>query len=358
MPEPQFDKARAQAFTQRTLGDMAGAVAMYLCVIGDRLGLFQDFVANGAADAATFARRNNIDERYAREWLEALAAAAYLEFDPASEQFSLPQEHQRPLAHDTHPLYQGNLRNLLAYSLGPLDQLTQAFREGGGVAQSAFSPGLYTTMQQSSGLRYHNFLINTWLPDMPDVVAMLERGVDVADVGCGRGTALMLMAEAFPNSRFYGYDAFAPQVEGAIAAAQERGLRERLSFDVLDASADIPRDFDIIFTFDVIHDMARPHEGLKNIQRHLRPGGIYVLQEISAADERHDNRGPEATIKYGMSLTYCMTTSLANEGVGLGTLGMPEKVVHELCAEAGFGAVRKLPCSNDFVSLFEVRGAP
>jgi 2-polyprenyl-3-methyl-5-hydroxy-6-metoxy-1,4-benzoquinol methylase len=350
-----FDKERAKTFTNQVLGDMAGAVAMHLCVIGDRLGLFKDLVANGPADAITFANRNQIDPRYALEWLEALAAAEYLEFDIASACFALPAEHARPLSEDTHPLYQGNLQNLLAYSLAPLEELTEAVKNGGGVAQSNFPPDFYDTMQRSSGLRYENFLLELWLPDMPDIVAMLERGVDVADVGCGRGTALALMAKAFPNSQFWGYDAFAPQIEGAIVNARERGVGSNANFDVLDASGELPRDFDIIFTFDVIHDMARPREGLANIRRHLKPGGIYVLQEITAADERHENRGPVATIKYGMSLTYCMTTSLANDGEGLGTLGMSEKVTRELCLEAGFGAVRKLPCSNDFTSLFEVR---
>ena len=351
----QFDKARAKAFTQKMLGDMAGAVALHLCVIGDRLGLFRDFAANGPADSATFAKRNGIDERYAREWLEALASAGYVEYDPDTQAFSLPTEHVRPLAEDTHPLYQGNLANLLAYGMGPIDALTEAFRDGGGVSQSVFPAAFYETMQRSSGLRYHNFLLDTWLPDMPDVVAMLERGVDVADVGCGRGTALALMARAFPNSRFVGYDSFAPQVEGARATAADYRVGANTSFEVLDASAEIPRDFDIIFTFDVIHDMAEPRAGLANIRRHLKPGGIYVLQEIASADERHENRGATATIKYGMSLTYCMTTSLANHGEGLGTLGMPDRVVRELAAEAGFGDVRKLPCSNDFVSLFEIR---
>ena len=357
MTATTFDKARAKAFTARMLGDIAGTVSTHLCAIGDRLGLFKDLAENGPAQADAFAARNAIEPRYAREWLEGLAAAEYLEFDPASGLFSLPAEHARLLAQDEHPMYQGNMCNLLAYSLAPLDKLTAAFRDGGGVSQADYSPELYTTMQRSSALRYNNFLISTWLPDMPDVVAMLEAGVDVADVGCGRGTALALMAEAFPNSRFWGYDAFEPQIAGAREAAAAKGLADRITFEVLDASADIPREFDLIFTFDVIHDMAQPREALSNIQRHLKPGGIYVLQEISAADERHDNRGTEATIKYGMSLSYCMTTSLANHGEGLGTLGMSERVVRELCGEAGLGTVRKLPCSNDFVSLFEVRAA-
>lgn len=351
----RFDKNRAKAFTGKVLNDVAGAVIVRFCAIGDRLGLFKDLAANGPADPATFATRTGIDERYAREWLEGMAAAGYLDFDPSSSCFELPAEHARPLADDTSPLYQGALCTLLTHSMAPFEQLVEAFKSGGGVPQSAFPPALYETMQRSSGLRYRNFLLDTWLPDMPDVVRMLERGVDVADVGCGRGTALMMMAEAYPNSRFWGFDAFAPQIEGANGQARERGIAGRVTFEHLDASDDLPRDFDLIFTFDVIHDMAKPHAALANIRRHLKPGGIYTLQEITAADERHENRGPEATLKYGMSVTYCLTTSLADHGAGLGTLGMPPKVVREMCAEAGFGEVRELPCSNNFISLFEVR---
>lgn len=351
----QFDKERAKSFTNKVLGDMAGAVAMNLCVIGDRLGLFKDLASNGAATAADFADRNAVDERYAREWLEGLAAAGYLDFSTQSSEFSLPVEHARPLAEDTHPLFQGNLRNLLSYGMGPIEELTDAFKNGGGVHQSSFPPEFYATMQCSSGVRYENFLMQTWLPDMPDVVEMLERGVDVADLGCGQGTAMTIMAKEFPNSRFWGYDAFAPQIEGAIDNSKRRGIGDNASFEVLDGSGELPRDFDIIFTFDVIHDMAQPREALSNIKRHLNPGGIYVCQEITCADEKHDNRGAVATIKYGMSMTYCMTTSLAHQGEGLGTLGMSEKVARELCTKAGFKTFRKLECSNDFISLFEVR---
>ena len=350
-----FDKERAKAFTGRVINDAAGAVTIHLCSIGDRLGLFKDLKDNGPTDAVTFASRTDINERYAREWLEAMSSAGYLEFDPSSGTFTLPAEHARPLAEDTHPIFQGALWTLLTYSMAPFDELIEAFKSGGGVPQSSFSPELYVSMQRSSGLRYQNFLLDTWLPDMPDVVAMLERGVEVADIGCGRGTALTMMAKAYPKSKFWGFDAFGPQIEGASKKAKALGVEGRTEFEVLDASAEIPRDFDLIFTFDVIHDMAEPRAGLANIRRHLRPGGIYILQEITAADERHENVGPEATLKYGMSLTYCMTTSLAHQGEGLGTLGMPPNVVETLCSEAGFSQVRHLPCSNDFISLFEVR---
>jgi 2-polyprenyl-3-methyl-5-hydroxy-6-metoxy-1,4-benzoquinol methylase len=350
-----FDKQKAKAFTGKVIGDIAGAVATRLCAIGDHLGLFKDLAENGPATAAELARRAAINERYAAEWLQGMTAAGYLEVDPEAIRYRLPAEHVTPLANDTSPLYQGGMWEMMTHSMAPFDELVEAFRTGGGVHQAHFHPRLYEGMRRSSGLRYHNFLLSTWIPAMPDLVALLERGVEVADVGCGNGTAVMHLAEAFPRSTFVGFDAFAPQIEGATRQAAAHGLAHRVAFEVLDAAEGLPRSFDVITTFDVIHDMARPREALRNIRERLRPGGIYVLQEIASADATHENVGPQATLKYGMSITYCMTTSLASRGEGLGTLGMPERVVREMCAEAGFGRVRKLECSNDFIALYEVR---
>ena len=147
------------------LNDIAGGVALRFCAIGDRLGLFQNLAANGPADAATFARRTAIDERYTREWLEGMSAAGYLEFDGSSACFALPAEHARPLADEGSPLFQGALFNLLTYSMEPFDELVEAFKTGHGVSQSTFNPALYDAMQRSSGLRYQNFLIDTWLTE-------------------------------------------------------------------------------------------------------------------------------------------------------------------------------------------------
>lgn len=352
----EFDKQKAKAFTAKVVGDLAGTVSTRLCAIGDQLGLFKSLAAHGPSTSVELAKRTDINERYAREWLQGMAAAGYLEVDPQAATYRLPPEHAAPLADDTSPLYQGGMWEMMTHSMGPFEELVEAFRTGGGVSQAHFHPKLYEGMRRSSGLRYNNFLLKTWLPTMPDLISMLERGVEVADVGCGNGTAIMRMAEAFPKSSFVGFDAFPPQVEGANRQAASHGLTDRVAFEVMDASDGLPRAFDVITTFDVIHDMARPREALKNIHQHLNPGGIYVLQEITAEDVLHENLGPQATLKYGMSVTYCMTTSLANQGEGLGTLGMPERVVRELCAEAGFSKVRKLECSNDFVSLYEVHG--
>ncbi len=349
-----IDKEKAKAFLARFQGDLAAAMSTRLCAIGDRLGLFKSLFEQGPATSVELAARTGINERYAREWLQGLTAAGYLEVDAARMSYTLPAEHARPLADEDSPLFQGGILELLAHAQTPFEQLVDAFKNGGGVAQAHFHPNLYHGMSRSSGVRYKNLLLQQWLPSMPDVQAMLERGVSVVDIGCGMGAALMRMAQAFPKSTFVGMDAFAPQVEGANARAQEAGLADRLKFFVGDGAEKLPSSYDVIFTFDVIHDSPRPREAMRNIRAHLNPGGVYVMQEITSEDELHANVGPMAAMKYGMSLHYCMTTSLAQGGEGLGTCGMPEKMVRDLSKEAGFSRVVKSPACNDFISLYEI----
>lgn len=349
-----FDKEKAKRFMGKFQTDLAAAMSTRMCAIGDRLGLFKALAEHGPATSAELAECADINERYAREWLQGLTAAGYFEVDPETMRYTLPAEHSMPLVDEDGPLFQGGILELMAHSMTPFDELVDAFRNGGGVAQSSFHPDLYHGMCRSSGVRYKNLLLQEWIPAMPDIKAMLEMGVSVADVGCGNGVALLKLAEAFPNSTFVGFDAFAPQVEGANIRAKETGMADRVEFAVADGAERLPASYDIIFTFDVIHDMPRPREAMRNIRAHLNPGGVYVLQEITSEDETHANIGPIATLKYGMSLHYCMTTSLANQGEGLGTCGMPEKAVRSMAAETGFSKVVKAPCCNDFISLYEL----
>lgn len=352
--QPTLDKAKAKAFLAKFQQDMAAAMSTRMCAIGDRLGLFKALAAQGAATSQQLAARAAINERYAREWLQGMMAAGYLELDPATMSYSLPLEHVKPLADEDSPLFQGGMLELMTHSMTPFEELIDAFKHGGGVAQSHYHSQFYHGMSRSSGVRYKNLLLQQWLPSMPDVMAMLQRGVDVADVGCGKGMALMRMAQAFPNSNFVGFDAFAPQVEAANARAQEAGMADRVKFAVADGAAPLPASYDVIFTFDVIHDMPRPREAMRIIRQHLKPGGVYVMQEITSEDDLHANTGAMATLKYGLSMNYCLTSSLAQNGEGLGTCGMPERMVRAMSAEAGFSRVVKSPACNDFISLFEI----
>jgi SAM-dependent methyltransferase len=197
-------------------------------------------------------------------------------------------------------------------------------------------------------------LVQQWLPLVPQTTAKLEAGARVGDVGCGTGQALIALARAFPGITGTGYDAHPPSIEQARRAAAEAGLADRISYEVLDAAAGLPESFDLITTFDVVHDAVDPLRLLRSIRDALRPGGRYLCLEINCSSPATENVGPIATLLYGFSVLYCMTTSLAEGGEGLGTLGLPEPALRDLAARAGYVHVRRVGMDNPFNSLYEL----
>ena len=352
---PAFDAAKAGAFMNRVVGDLAGAVASTMCTIGDRLGLFKALAGLGPATSAELAAASGHSERYVREWLSALASAGYLEYDPESRCFTLPPEHAPVLAQEGGPMFMGGVYQHLPGLFGVLDPLAEAFRHGGGVAQGSYDDDFREGMERISAGWFDNFLVQYWINAVPGVKARLECGAHVADVGCGSGRALINLARAFPNSHFVGYDVFGPAVERANANAEAAGVADRLRFERHDATEGLPGRYDLITTFDVIHDIAKPLEVLRGFRQALLPSGTYLMLEIKCSDRLEENAGPFGAILYGTSVLYCTPTSLANGGEGLGTMGMPESKVRALCAEAGFSSVRRLPFENPFNVLYEVR---
>ena len=352
---PAIDREKLKAFQEKTAGDAAGFFTSVLCVVGDRLGLFGALARGGPATSAELAERAGVDERYAREWLAGLAAAGYFDHDPATGRFSLPPEHAAVLADETSLYFLGGAFQNFGGLLGVVPRVADAFRSGGGVAQSEYPPDLYDGMARATAPWHDNLLVRRWVPAVPSLQERLRAGIDVADVGCGQGRALLRLAEAFPASRFTGYDAFAPVVEAAAARAAAAGLADRLAYRTLDAAAGLPGRYDLVTTFDVLHDAVDPPALLRAIRRALRPGGTYLVLEITCGDTVEDNAGPMGAMRYGMSVLYCMTTSLANGGAGLGTLGVPETKLRSMCAEAGFGEVTRV-AENPFNTLYAVQG--
>ena len=352
--QQSIDQAKTDAFVGKVLADTAGLAVTVMSSIGDRLGLFKNLAELGPATSAELADRARINERYAREWLSAMASAGYLEYDPATRRFTLPPEHVPVLAQESGPVFFGGVQEEIVGLAGPINQLMQAFRSGGGVPMEAYDSSAWEGIARFTSGWFENLLVPVWLPAMPDVLAKLERGALVADVGCGQGKALIKLAQTYPQSRYVGYDNFAPFIQQATANAQAAGVADRVRFEHLDVSEGLPEQYDVITTFDVVHDAVNPRGLLRAIRDGLRPGGRYVCLEINSSDKLEENIGLLGALFYSFSVLYCMTTSLAHHGEGLGTVGIPESKMRELCAEAGFSHVRRVPMENPFNILYEV----
>lgn len=350
-----INQKKTEAFTEKAVVDISAAYTTLMCVLGDRLGLFKDLAENGPATSQDLAQRARISERYAREWLSGLSCAGYLEYHPKTHRFKLPPEHIPALVQEGGPLFVAGIYQSFSAELKNLDNLVDVFRKGGGVPQESYDENESAGMERMSAAWFENLLVQQWIPAVPDVKKKLEQGAVVADIGCGRGRALIKLAQAFPKSRYVGYDVYAPSIENAKANAAAARVEDKVSFRPSDVAKGLPEKYDLITTFDVIHDSVDPLRVLKSIREALKPAGTYLLLEFNCKDRLEQNIGPIGALVYGFSIMYCMTVSLANGGTGLGTAGLPESKVREICAEAGFRRVRRLPLKNPFNILYEVK---
>jgi SAM-dependent methyltransferase len=354
MANVPVDQEKVHDFVHKVLADTSALTTTILAALGDRLNLFKTLAAHGPATSVQLAKAASIDERYAREWLGGMASAGYVRYDPATRQFTLPPEHVPALAEEAGPMYFGGAHQMLLGTFGVLDHLTSAFRQGGGVSQPEYSEDWWAGMERFTAGWFENLLLPQWIPAMPRVKEALERGADVADVGCNRGRALLKLARAFPRSRYVGYDVFEPALRLATERAAAAGLGDRVRFEQRDVSKGLPEQFDVITTFDVIHDAVDPLGLLRTIREALRPGGTYVCLDINCSDKLEENAGPLGALFHGFSVLYCMTTSLSRGGAGLGTVGLPESKLKELATEAKFASVRRVPLENPFNNLYEL----
>lgn len=349
-----FDKDKAEQFLFQVVSDVGTAVLGALSWIGDRLGLFAVLSAAGPVTVEELAARTGLEPRYLREWLNAMAAAQYLEYDASTQRYLLPPEHATTLADERSPFYLGGFLEMIVPAVSQAPRVLDAFRTGGGVPQSTYPPEMFEAIERSTAPWYRHKLVQQWLPTMPDVQAKLADGGSAVDVGCGSGRAALALAAAFPRARVHGYDNHPASVERARANARASGLADRVRFEVVDAARMPALGFDLITTFDVVHDSADPLALLRGIHRALAPDGTYLMLEMNCAPSVEGNIGPMGRFVYSVSTLYCMTQSLAAGGMGLGA-AMGEPKARELVAAAGFGHFRRLPLDDPFSALYEVR---
>jgi SAM-dependent methyltransferase len=338
-------------FADRMLRTMNEAALALMVSVGHRTGLFDVMAAMPAATSIEIASRASLDERYVREWLAAMTTGRIVAHDGAAGAYWLPADHAAWL---TRAAGMKNLAVGMQYvGLMALveDQIVECFRRGGGVGYSAF-PRFQEVMAEDSGAVQDATLIDVVLPLVPGLLDRLRQGIDVGDVGCGSGHAVNLMAEAFPRSRFAGFD-FS---DAGIAAARREANRKGLSnarFDIRDAAhlGEVGR-FDFMTTFDAVHDQARPDLVLAGIAMALRPGGVYLCVDTSASSEVADNLDhPLGPFLYTVSCMHCMTVSLADGGMGLGTM-WGEQIARQMLGEAGFTTIEVAHVDGDIVNAY------
>ena len=343
----------AEEFAERMLRTMNEAALALMVSVGHRTGLFDVMAGMPASTSAEIAAKAELDERYVREWLAVMTTGRIVEHNGAAGSYSLPAEHAAWL---TRAAGMANLATGMQY-IGLMaqveDQIVERFRHGGGVPYSAF-PRFQAVMAEDSGAVHDATLIDVTLPLVPGLTDRLSEGIDVADVGCGSGHAVNLMAGAFPRSRFTGFDFSATGIAAARAEADREG-RTNVRFEQRDAAhlGETAR-FDFITTFDAVHDQARPDLMLAGIAAALRPGGVYLCVDTSASSKLAENLGhPLATFLYTVSCMHCMTVSLADGGMGLGTM-WGEQTARRMLGEAGFSSVEAKRIDGDIVNAYIV----
>lgn len=334
------------------MADMLNSAALALMTsTGHRTCLFDSMSELGPATSAQIARHAGLSERYVREWLGAMVTGSILEYRPEDGTYVLPAEHAQYLTRKAVPSNLASMCQWIAVLGAAEDHVVEAFKHGKGVPYSAYKR-FHHVMAEESAQTTVAGLLDHIVPLVPGLQADLERGIDVLDVGCGAGGAVNAMAELFPDSRFVGYDVCPEAIDLARSEMHEKGL-SNVRFEVQDVSTMPDREtYGLITAFDAIHDQRRPDLVLANIHRALRPGGVFLMQDIGASTHVHDNIGhPIGPFIYTISCMHCMSVALVDGGMGLGAAWGKEKAL-DMLSEAGFTDARVETLDHDIINYY------
>lgn len=353
MTTEMIDSAKAEAFGGRMLEIINGASLALMTSVGHRAGLFETMAKLPPSTAAEIAGASRLNERYVREWLAAMTTGRIVELDSDGVRYSLPAEHALSLTEAAGPNNLAVMTQFISLFGNVEDEIVDCFRRGGGVPYSRY-PAFQQLMGELSAQVFDATLTTTTLGLVPGITERLQSGIEVADVGCGRGHAINVMAREFPASRFVGYDFSQEGIEGAREEAKALGL-SNASFEVKDvAELDGGRKFDLITVFDAIHDQAKPRQVLRGIAESLKPGGVFLCADIAASSHVHENLDhPLGPMMYTCSTFHCMTVSLALGGEGLGTM-WGEQLARQLMTEAGFTDIEVKRVDGDIMNSYYV----
>jgi len=348
------DPDKLNAFMGKMVGDMGACISGALVILGDRLGIYRTLAEQGPATPAELADRTKLNMRLLREWLAAQAAAEYVTYDPVSGRFSLSPEQAMVFANEESPVFLAGGFELMAAVYKDEPKVAKAFQSGLGMGWHEHDVCLFRGTERFFRPGYNANLVASWIPALDGVEAKLKAGAKVADVGCGHGASTVLMAQAYPNSRFVGLDYHGPSIERAREAAAAAGVADRTDFQVASA-AEFPGDgYDLVCIFDALHDMGDPVGAAAHIRRSLAPDGTWLLVEPFAHDNLTDNLNPVGRMMYSASTMICTPASQSQEvGLALGAQA-GEARLRRVVEDAGFTRFRRAS-ETPFNLVLEVR---
>ena len=353
-PAEQVDPDKLMAFVFRAVEETGATLNCALVVMGDRLGYYRALVQHGPSTPAELAERTNTDEHYAREWLNAQAAGAFVAYDPSTGRYSLPPEQAVALTDEGSPAFVGGLFQIAHGTVRDSARILEAARTGDGVGWGDHNSDVHVGCERFFRPSYEAHLVSEWIPALEGVSDKLTAGAQVADVGCGHGASTILMAEAFPGSRFRGTDAHAGSITTAHERAEQGGVIGRISFEVAPADAFTGGPYDLVTMFDCLHDMGDPIGAARHIRDVIAEDGTWMIVEPAAGDRVEDNFNPIGRTYYGFSTLLCTPSSLAQPvGLALGTQAGPARI-RDVVTAAGFTRFR-VAAQTPFNNIFEVR---
>ena len=331
---------KLNAFVGRFVGDLGAAAHAGMVVIGDKLGLYKA-LALRPMTSVELAATTSTDERYVREWLASQAAGGYVTYDEPTHTFLLSEEQAFTLADEDSPAYLPGAFELALGALAAVPRITDAFRSGAGMPWGEHAPGVFCGTEKFFRSGYVAHLVGEWIPALDGVQAKLEQGARVADVGCGKGASTLLMAQAFPNSKFFGFDYHPQSITDATDTAARQGVADHATFTVAKAKDYPGTGFDLVAVFDSLHDMGDPVGAARHILQSLTPDGTWMIVEPFAHDELKDNLNPVGRVYYSFSTLLCTPCSRSQEvGLCLGAQS-GEARIREVVTAAGFTRFRR-----------------
>jgi SAM-dependent methyltransferase len=352
-PRP-VDEAKLEEFVFRAVEEVGATLNAALVVMGDKLGLYRALAGAGPLSSSELAERSGVSERYAREWLNAQAAGGYVEYDPDSSRYTLAPEQTVALTDVDSPAYLPGFFQIALGSVLDSPRITEAAQSGDGVGWHEHNHDVFDGCERFFRPGYNANLVPAWLPALDGVVERLTAGAKVADLGCGHGSSTILMAQEFPASTFVGSDYHEGSIETARARAEEAGVADRVSFEVAQAAGHPGSGYDLVTTFDCLHDMGDPVGAARQVRELLTADGTWMIVEPKAGDRVEENLNPVGRAYYGFSTLLCTPASLSQQvGLALGAQAGPARIKDVVIA-GGFTRFRTA-AETPFNLVFEVR---